>query len=180
MSSSDLASVGTLVSGLVLVTSLVYVTLRMWRADQRRRSFSRVAYSTQPVDPSAPRHDFQLSGIVERSLKDGLTNEADLAVFYQFATTLFGNYQDNYLQFENGLLDGEKWASGVSTLKGLLANPAYRAAWKAERNSTGANFRRFVDGLMHEVEAQPAGASPDFARYLAQEYAQAKRSPTAR
>jgi hypothetical protein len=175
MTPSDLASVGTLVSGLALVGALAYVTVRMrivsWGGEALARS------GGAPGETSGPRHDFRLSRIVERSLKGSLKDEADFAVFYEFATTLFGNYQDNYLQFENGQLDGEKWASGVSTLKGLLANPAYRAAWRAERVSTGPSFRRFVDSLMYEAEREPLRAPPpDFARYLAQEYAQAKRT----
>jgi hypothetical protein len=171
MTPSDLTSVGTLVSALVLVAALAYVALRM------RTGSASVRPGGLGTVSSGPRHDFQLSRIVERSLKGNLKDEEDFAVFYEFATTLFGNYQDNFLQFENGQLDGEKWASGVSTLKGLLANPAYRAAWRAERDSTGPSFRRFVDSLMYEAEREPVRAAPpDFGRYLAQEYALAKRT----
>src|SRR5579872_657130 len=121
MTPSDLTSVGTLVSALVLVAALAYVALRMRQTGWSSEAFARPGGLS--IDPAGPRHDFKLSRIVERSLKGNLKDEEDFAVFYEFATTLFGNYQDNFLQFENGQLDGEKWASGVSTLKGLLANP---------------------------------------------------------
>ena len=101
------------------------------------------------VDPS-------LTELVLRAFRgDPTLSDGEYFAFYSLAGALFVNYEDSFRQFRSGTLDAESWESDKRTLQWLLAVPAYRAAWRATRDSIGGDYREFVDSLMRTTHVEP-------------------------
>jgi hypothetical protein len=95
---------------------------------------------------------------------------ARLFAFHMFAGALFWNYEDSFLQLRAKTLDDASWATDVSTLRGLLTQPAYRASWRLIRDGMGEPYRNFVDALAREVRTtQPRSLSETWIRYKMEE-----------
>jgi hypothetical protein len=76
------------------------------------------------------------------------------------------------------MLDARSWESDLATIRRLLTNPAYRAAWRAARGGIGDDYRAFIDGLMDEVKGErPRMVQGVMKQYLADEIAQARQDP---
>lgn len=156
MSLSDLAALGSFVSGLAVVFSFVFLGFQMRQANLNQRSLMQQGRTGRTIDILLRFTDQKLGSTIVRAFKgDASLSESEVFAFYGFAAAIFWSYEDSFLQFQNGTLDQKSWASDVSTLKGLLNNPAYRGVWRAARNSIGGAYQQFVDGLMLEVKGAP-------------------------
>ncbi|HTT99094.1 MAG TPA: hypothetical protein VMF58_13670 [Rhizomicrobium sp.] len=71
--------------------------------------------------------------------------------FYGVAASVFWSYEDSFLQFKRGLLDADSWASDATSIRRLLATPAYRVAWKMAREGISGGYRDYVDSVMRDV-----------------------------
>jgi hypothetical protein len=177
MSLSDLASIA---SSVAVIGTLVFLALQVRQANRNQRSLMQQGRSARTVDILLRMTDQKLSETVMRALKgDPATSEAEYIVLYGFATAIFWNYEDSFMQFRSGTLDAQSWESDVTTFKALLGNPLYRAAWRIVRGSLGDGYRQFVDGLMGDVGSAPGrNVSTLLSQYLAEEIA-ASRKPAA-
>lgn len=173
MTLSELASIGSFISGMAVVFSFIFLALQMRQANLNQKSLMQQGRSTRTVDLLMKMTDPILSETIMRAYKgDQAMNPAQTFAFYGFAGALFWNYEDSFLQFQSKTLDAKSWASDVSTLKRLLRNPAYRAAWRIARDGIGEGYRDFVDSLMLEVKAAaPRNLSELMSQYLIEEMA---------
>jgi hypothetical protein len=172
MSLSDLAAIGTFVSGIAVVFSFVFLALQMRQANLNQRSLMQQGRTGRTIDVLMRLTDPHMSATAVRAFKgDPAMSEAELFAFYGFAASIFWSYEDTFLQFQSGTLDAESWSSDVSTLRNLLASPAYRAIWRAARESIGEGYRKFVDSLVQDVKNSPIRDTPTVLRqYLAEEF----------
>ena len=171
MSLADLASVGSLVSGLAVVFSLLFLGLQIRQANRNQRSLMQQGRSARNVELLMRLTDPKLSEILVRVFRgDESITDAEYFAMYGYAAAVFWSYEDCFLQFRSGMLDASSWASDVSTLKRLLNNPAYRAVWRAARDGIGGDYRQFVDGLVAEAKAVPSvRAASSLRQYIAEE-----------
>lgn len=171
MSLSDLASLGAFVSGIAVVISFLFLAMQLRQANRNQRSLMQQGRSQRTVDLLTRMTDPRLGEVILRAFRaDPTMNEGDYFVFYSFAAAVFWNYEDSFLQFQAGTLDARSWASDGSTLRQLLSNPAYRAAWRAASPGIGEGFREFMDGLVREVKgAAPRSISAVMSQFLSEE-----------
>ncbi|MFI4933532.1 MAG: hypothetical protein ACHP7N_02845 [Caulobacterales bacterium] len=159
MSLSDLASVGSFVSGVAVVFSFVFLSLQMRQANVNQRSLMQQGRSARTVDILMKMTEPGLSETITRAGDaDTAKDPAKIFAFYAFACACFWNYEDSFLQFRAKTLDAHGWATDELTLRGLMRNPAYRAAWRLARAGMDGDYRDYIDGLMKEVRAEPAGS----------------------
>jgi hypothetical protein len=176
MSLSDLASLGSLASGIAVVVTLLFLLLQLRQANLNQKSLMQQGRSLRTIDLLTRFTDPNLAAIVLRAFRaDPALTDEERFVFYGYAAALIWNYEDSFLQHEAGTLDARSWESDVSTLERLLRNPAYRAAWRAARESIGSGFRAFVDQLIERIPpASSRNAGSLFGQYLAEEAAAAQ------
>src|SRR5215472_12690648 len=128
---SDLASIGSLVSGVAVVVSLVFLAMQIRQANANQKSLMQQGRSARTVDMLMKMSDPGLSETILGAFGGGVPDEpARIFAFYSFACACFWNYEDSFLQFRARTLDASGWATDELTLQGLLANPAYRAVWR--------------------------------------------------
>jgi hypothetical protein len=175
MSLADLASVGSFASGAAVVVSLVFLALQMRQTNANQKSLMQQGRSARTVDMLMKMSEPVLSETIVGAFGGGVAGEpARIFAFYSFACACFWNYEDSFLQFRAKTLDASGWATDELTLRGLLANPAYRAVWRMARNGMNADYRVYLDRLMQEVQpAEPRDVARVWTTYFTEERARA-------
>ena len=72
---------------------------------------------------------------------------------------MFWTYEDSFLQLQANAIDAASWQSDETTLRRLLAFPAYRVAWKMARDSMGPKFRDYINSVVQDVSETARKAS---------------------
>jgi hypothetical protein len=172
MSLSDLAAVGSFVSGIAVVFSFIFLALQVRQANRNQRSLMQQARTGRNVEILLRMADDGLSEtIAEANTNCAGMSDARTWSFYALIAAIFWSYEDSFLQFEARTLDASSWTSDVATLRRLVASPPYRAAWKMARDGMSGNYRDYIDSLMREVPSDPSrGSLTDvFRAYIAEE-----------
>lgn len=164
MSLSDLASIGSFVSGFAVLVSLIYLSLQIRQNTKHSRALIQQG--------RAARICQTLSDMAELDWTDGIeacfTGEShvspkDLRKFNFIARTYFVSAEDSFLQHQEGLMDHEVFDGFEGSMRaGLIASPGFRKAWKMSRLSYVPSFRNYIDKLAIEAKAsdtQPALAA---------------------
>lgn len=156
MSLSDFASIGSLVSGLAVLVSLVYLGLQVRQADKTLRASARqmrVAQSTQLllglIDPSImPVFVKGMSGDNDMSL-------TELVQFSQIVRSILLGAEAYFQNHRDGLIDAKTFDTG--TIRPVASAPGFRIAWWSLRGGFAKDFQDFVDGIIRET---PLGGPP--------------------
>jgi hypothetical protein len=168
VSLSDLASLGSFVSGFAVLVSLVFlyfqlkqINAQVVQAERNQQAATRAVRTSRIVEI--------MIGTTEPSLADaiakGRAGSADITdtqirQFFAYSNARFYNAQDTFQQFRQGLLDNTILESLVDGLKVSLSHPGTRAFFENHRTSFGVEFVKFVQGLAAET---PLNVSSDAA-----------------
>ena len=171
MSLSDLAAIGSFVSGIAVVVSFTFLALQIRQANWNQRSLMQQGRTARNVDVLLKLSEQYISETVAQATESSLPMEpARILAFYGFAGAVFWSYEDSFIQFQAGTLDAHSWDSDVTTIKRLLGFPAYRVAWKMARDGMSGGYRDFVDAALSEVKCDPSQSLSDMWNvYMAQE-----------
>lgn len=167
MSLSDLASLGSFVSGFAVLASLIYLSLQIRQNTKHSRALIQQG--------RAARICQTLSDMAELDWTDGLeacfageprVSPQDLRKFNFIARTYFVSAEDSFLQHQEGLMDHEVFDGFEGSMRaGLAASPGFRKAWKISRLSYVPAFREYIDKLA--VEAKASDMQPALASWIA-------------
>ena len=160
MSLSDLASLGSFVSGAAVLTSLVFLYFQLGQLNRQVRQAERNQQAAVRQGRSATRVQVALA-IAEPEIASAMRaaesspTEVQITQYIGLTRAVFANYEDVFYQHAEGLLDHvafESWKR--SALSGLASAPR-RVAWKWTRASFGAEFQAFIDQLLAEAPVVP-------------------------
>ena len=153
MSLSDLAAIGSLISGLAVVVSFIFLALQIRQSNWNQRSLMQQGRTERNVNILLKASDPFLSETVSQAHANcAALNGPQIWAFYGFAAAVFWSYEDSFIQFQAGTLDPRSWDSDVTTIRRLLASPAYRVVWKLARGGMSGGYRDFLDAAMREVK----------------------------
>jgi hypothetical protein len=155
MSLSDLASVGSFVSGVAVLISLIYLGLQTRQNVLHTRALIQQGRSGQvgamlgliAADPS-------LAELMVRAGRDTLTDADIIRVSYWYYA-MFINLEDQVHQHERGLIDDDRYYSTLEGARETIRSPSGRIAWKLLGNRFNPRFRKIMDDLMLST---PAGS----------------------
>jgi hypothetical protein len=173
MNLGDFSSLANLASNLAVLVSLLFLGLQVRQANRNQRSLMQQGRSGRNVELLTRLSEPGLAKLMSRVAGNEEFTDAEYYQLYGYMTSVFWSYEDCFLQFRAGMLDAQSWSSDNATLKRLLANPVYRAVWRAARGALGEEYRSFVDGLASE--ARP-GAQISMANVLRQYIAEEKQA----
>ena len=152
MSLSDLAAVGSLISGIAVFLSFIFLALQLRQANRNQRSLMQQARTGRNVEILLKMADPATSEtLAQASTNCAAMSDAKIWSFYGFAAAVFWSYEDCFMQFQAKTLDANSWASDVATLERLIAYPPYRAVWKMARDGMGGDYRDYVDSLLEKI-----------------------------
>jgi hypothetical protein len=150
MSLSDLALLGSFVSGMAVVVSFVFLALQIRQSNANQRSLMRQARTAQFIEIYMKLSEPYLSDLMVRSEKsDAEMTPVEIQSYFRIWGAWFRQFENNYHQFKAGMLDAASWDVDVANLRYLLSSPGVRTAWRTERLIMGGGaYRQFVDDLM--------------------------------
>ena len=160
MTLSDLAALGSFVSGLAVLVSLVflYFQLRQLNAQVKQSEVSQQALVKQARTTRVMEINARLTSdsFAEVSLRID-QNAADLTIldvmrFAAHARTVFQNGEDSFAQYRRGLLTEADLVSFSSAMRWGFRSPPLRVAWKRHRAMFDGPYVAFVDKLVSEAE----------------------------
>jgi len=176
MALSDLAAIGSFVSGIAVVISFIFLALQVRQANQNQRSLIQQARTGRNVEILLKMADVPISELLAKAESDPASlSEAKIWSFYGFVGAVFWSYEDCFMQFHAGTLHAGSWQSDVATLERILAYPAFRVIWRMVRDGMSGGYRDYIDSLMSKIVPDPSARYSDlFAMYLAEETAPAR------
>jgi hypothetical protein len=149
MSLSDLSSLGSFISGVAVLVSLIYLALQVRQAEKNQRAIvqqERVSRSSDQL--------FRLADpLLTRAWMKGLKSVEDLTdeEAFQFTlvtTAMLRSVEDAYFQHKLGLLDPASFNNQVTPLRGVLTTASGVALWKSLRRNYDESFATFIDALI--------------------------------
>ncbi len=156
MSLSDLASLGSFVSGLAVLTSLIYLALQVRQTERNQQISIRHSRVTRTVelhlalsDPATA--DAWLHGL--RSPEE--LTQTELIQFINLCRAHFFHFEDSFYQREERLLNDDAFETVVAGARLLARNPGVRAAWRLARLNFGGRFLGFMDGVVAGSVVEP-------------------------
>ena len=181
MTLSDLAALGSFVSGIAVLATLVLVLLQMRQANQNQRALMQGMRSARLVETILHQSEPHVSEAIGRALQHDLSMpEPQLRSFLLAMNATFANWEDSFLQHRAGVLDDEGLQSDAAVIRSVMRRPAHRAAWKLQRDRTIPAFRAFVDRIVDET--RPAldhrGLAAAWKKMLTEELAAAEAMRT--
>jgi hypothetical protein len=156
MSLSDLASLGSFVSGFAVLISLVYLALQVRQAEKNQRAIIHQGRVEQSADRLLRLMEPELLKPFMKGLygRDASTEELEFQQFVFAMAAIGREIQDLYFQKDLGLLDEATLQNQLVPLYAALRSPGGKAFWKLTRGSADPRIRERVDALDARLPVQ--------------------------
>jgi hypothetical protein len=164
MTLSDLASVGSFVSGVAVLISLIYVAIQIRQTERNQRTILLQGTSSRVADLLRHWSDPHIAAAYVKMLSGDrdLTAVEAFQLSMQFRTSLM-SWQDSFLLHRESLMDPLQLESTLRTFKVLLAQPVLRALWNMSKTTFSPEFTAYVEKHTMSV---PLAAPHDYAEQL--------------
>jgi hypothetical protein len=176
MSLSDLASLGSFVSGVAVLISLGFlyfqvrqVNEQVRQAERNQRATIAQARAGRTVDIALRNVDAHAAQAYWRVLGGAADLTAtELQQFMAYFRAFLANAEDTFLQALHGLLEPATHRAYLTSMAATWALPAYRLAWPGMRHVVGVEYATFVDQMIAETPmSRPASLEQRLAAWKA-------------
>jgi hypothetical protein len=182
MSLSDLAAIGSFISGLAVLISLIFlyfqlrqVSAQVIQAEKNQQATIRAARTTRVMDLMLTCTDPPVANAVLKGMR-GANDLTDTEVF-QFVNhsgARFFNAEDSFYQHREGLLNEFSFDGLRNGLRVSLTSAPMRVIYKHQRIMMGREFVEFMDQLLATIPVAPVvDQSAQFRAEVAAELAHA-------
>ena len=156
MSLSDLASVGSFVSGFAVLISLIYLALQVRQTKRNQQIAIRHTRATRIVELHLALADLAVaSAWLHGSGSPQALTQTELGQYNNLCRALFFHFEDSFYQREEGLLNDDAFETVVAGARLSARSPGFRAAWKLARPNFGGRFLGFMDGVVDGSAVHP-------------------------
>lgn len=156
MSLSDLASLGSFISGVAVMISLIYLALQVRQTKRNQQIAIRHSRASRIVELHLALAD---AGVAEAWLhgvgRPQDITQTEVGQFINLCRALFFHFEDSFYQREEGLLNDAAFETVVAGARLSARSPGWRAAWRMARPNFGGRFLAFMDGVVATSEAEP-------------------------
>lgn len=157
MSLADLAALGSFISGVAVVITLVILILQMRQASRNQRATMHFQRLAVVQDASiAIMSNPELSSLQIRGGTGDASMPVEMVMQYLVLTrSIFRLFEEFFYQHRDGMLDDVRWATNVRRFRMFSTAPGFRAAWRTEASSYEKDFAAWVESVFLEVTATP-------------------------
>jgi hypothetical protein len=157
MTLSDLASLGSFVSGVAVLVSLIYLALQIRQAAKNQRAIIHQGRVEQSADRLLRLMEPELLKPFMKGLygREPSTEELEFQQFVFAMAAIARETGDLYFQHDLGFLDEVSLRSQLVPLYAALRSPGGKAFWKLIRGTADPRFRERVDALDASLLVQP-------------------------
>ena len=152
MTISDLASIGSLVSGVAVLISLVYLALQVRQAEKNQRSLMNQGAVTRGNSSLALFAQPELSDLYARAI--GGETDFTSGEVYRLQTIMrisLLSLQDHFVQHRAGLIDQITYDNISGGVHRLFSRTVFRALWADSRMGYAPELRDLVDGFVTDT-----------------------------
>jgi hypothetical protein len=168
MSLSDLASLGSFISGVAVLISLVFLYFQLRQVNQQVRQAERnqraavtQGSSGRVIQTVLGLTDLSLSEVHFRAINDDDLSGPEVLRLINLVIVWGDLAMEAWIQRRDGLIDDLMYEHAIRPIRTIFTAPAYRAIWPMAR----ANFpREFGEVFEKELERFPLRHSVDLAR----------------
>jgi hypothetical protein len=156
MSLTDLASLGSFISGLGVLVSLLLLVFQLRQVSAQIRLAERNQQAAIQQERYARVSEVNLATTepsVAEAIAKGMAGARDitltqLAQYRGYALARFQISESTFLLHKAGLMDDETFAAFLNGFVSALAIPSVRVMWKSAKPAHAAEFVAFVDTLI--------------------------------
>ncbi len=149
MTLSDLASIGSLVSGIAVLVSLVYLSLQVRQAERNQQASIRTARASRTMDLFMSCNETAVAEAVLKGMRgaDDIS-ETQLFQFTNYGAARFLNAEEAFYQHREGQLNDFYFDGVTSGLRLSFALPGMRALYRRQRSLFGREFVEYADSVL--------------------------------
>jgi hypothetical protein len=156
MSLSDLAALGSFVSGIAVLTSLIYLALQVRQSERNQQISIRHSRVSRTVELHLALADPAMADAwLHGSASPQEITQTEVSQFINLCRALFFHFEDSFYQRQESLLNDEAFETVVAGARFIARSPGVRAAWKIARPNFGGRFLDFMDGVVASAAADP-------------------------
>jgi hypothetical protein len=142
MSLTDLASIGSLISGAAVLASLVYLAQQTRQSVRHSRAIIQQGRAARIADTSLRLAELRESDAIDKCFQGSQDVSAkDVARFLFMCRAILVSAEDSFFQHQEGLLDDVAFESFESGLKSGLGSVGIAAGWMMTANMYEPQFR---------------------------------------
>ncbi|MBV9548459.1 MAG: hypothetical protein JO256_02155 [Alphaproteobacteria bacterium] len=158
MTLTDLASIGSFISGVAVLLSLIYVSVQIRQAKHHQQAAIRLGRADRIVQMCFAAGDNAAAEAVLKGHAGAADiSEIQLAQYYWICRGFFYHCEEEYFQHKEGLANEAYYASFLAGTKKMFCLPGLRVQWRQQRESFVPEFVAFMEALM--AQAQPVWTS---------------------
>ncbi len=170
MSLSDLASVGSFVSGVAVLISLIYLALQVRQAEKNQRALIQQGRAARLVDIQLRLADPDLAAVYSRAMRGEELSAVEVVQFGHATRAIMVGLEDAFFQHRERLLTGPAFESVTQSLRTTMASPGRRAMWKLQRGLFEKDFQAYIDAIVRETPlSRPADDKTEWSAAVASE-----------
>jgi len=164
MSLTDLASLGSFISGIAVAASVLYLALQTHQNAKHTRALVQLGRATRIVDLILRLADPDM--VAAEIAGNGGTPTPEAVRVQQFQAICRARLialEDSFAQHEVGLISEDAFGDFRAGIRTVLTQPGARAFWidwKAQRPRTSMKFKAFVDEMLSSAAATESTLRP--------------------
>ena len=153
MSLSDLSSLGSFISGVAVLVSLVYLAIQVRQAEKNQRAVLNQGYITRVADYLRWYAESPISELRTRVIAGDTSFTAEELLRLQLALRItLLSAQDAYLQHKAGLVDEMTLDNSMRSIRNSWLNQAvYRALWMQQAATIAPEFAAVIETMLEET-----------------------------
>jgi hypothetical protein len=167
---SDLANIGSFVSGVAVVVSLIYLALQVRHAQRTQRALMHQARTERVINAALTSMQTEIADTVTKIVNGNELSPREMLQSYYYMRIQVAVVEDALWQYDAGFLDQESLDTAVLNLQRVMLFPAVRAAWLMQRPQLAPVVRDRLDKLVAgSLTAEPWDWEADYKKaYAAQ------------
>jgi hypothetical protein len=159
---SDIASLATVISGVAVLASLVYLAQQTRQNTKHARALLHQARSEQAIHLTMLNAtDLQMADLWLQGASGNVEmDRAKTFAYMNMAIAQLGYAENVFWQNREGLIDDQRNEATTTWLRFMLSHVGFRSVWLNARGSYGEDFQAFVDRIMNEVRSSVPVTDP--------------------
>jgi hypothetical protein len=157
MSLEDFYYVSQIIASVAVLASLIYLAIQTRQAARNQQAqmhamrLQAIREDIRRMADPAFQHTYQSGMAADTQLQP-----AELGSFLVFVYGLMLNFQEQFHEFQEGMINARRWEPSKLALRRQLTMPGFRAAISTFRAELDAQFVALVDQLLAELKTAPA------------------------
>jgi hypothetical protein len=148
MSLSDLASVGSFLSGVAVFVSLIYLALQVRQSEKAQRALMHQARSERIINAGLASMHPDIADTVIKMMNGAELSPREALQAYYYMRCQVVIVEDALWQHEAGFLDKDSFDTAVLNLQRVMLFPNCRAAYLLQRPQLPPAVRERIDALV--------------------------------